>query len=169
MAHIRSFFDSLIKEKSHEYMAACIEIAKQSPRNIRRPYVGALVLDREERVLGEGYKQFVGGTDSIMHAERVALDAAGRDVKGSLLFTTLEPCMHPPGLFLFKSCADNIIDAKINTLVFGMWDMSSSMRADATTYLINRGVNVVHYTRLNRRINDELMRADCKQYWNCGL
>lgn len=54
------------------------------------PPVGAVVLDRDGQVVGEGATQPVGGP----HAEVVALTQAGERARGGTLVVTLEPCRH---------------------------------------------------------------------------
>lgn len=78
------------------------------------PLVGAVIL-RDGRVISEGWHAEFGA----VHAERMALDAAGSDARGATLVVTLEPCTHhgkqPP-------CVDAIIAAGIVHVVVGMTD-----------------------------------------------
>ena len=80
------------------------------------PIVGALILDREGNVLGEGYH--AGGS----HAEILAiLDAKskGHSLQGATLYCSLEPCNHfgntPP-------CTDAIIESGISSVYFALSD-----------------------------------------------
>ena len=77
------------------------------------PMVGAVVLDQDGRVVGEGYHARCGGP----HAEVVALREAGERARGGSLFVTLEPCAHhgrtPP-------CVDAILSAGIRRVVAAM-------------------------------------------------
>ncbi len=54
------------------------------------PRVGAVVLDREGRLAGEGFHERAGGR----HAEVLALEQAGERARGGRLFVNLEPCAH---------------------------------------------------------------------------
>ncbi len=61
-------------------------------RTSPNPWVGAVVVCRDGR-------SFAGATEppGQRHAERVALDAAaaaGADVSGATVYSTLEPCSH---------------------------------------------------------------------------
>src|SRR5258708_19997089 len=58
------------------------------------PWVGAVVVSTEGRVVGRGATSPPGGP----HAEVVALTEAGRSAEGATLVVTLEPCCHhgPP-------------------------------------------------------------------------
>ena len=53
------------------------------------PLVGAVVV-AESRIRGEGFHEGPGRP----HAEIVALEEAGDDARGAMLYTTLEPCDH---------------------------------------------------------------------------
>ncbi len=74
------------------------------------PRVGAVVLDAQGAVVGEGWHRRAGEP----HAEVLALAAAGAGARGGTLFVTLEPCAHfgrtPP-------CADAVVAAGIARVV----------------------------------------------------
>lgn len=82
------------------------------------PMVGAVVLDPEGHVVGEGFHARCGGP----HAEVVALSEAGDRARGGSLYVTLEPCAHhgrtPP-------CVDAIISAGVRRVVAAMPEPSS--------------------------------------------
>ena len=79
------------------------------------PLVGAVVIDQDCAVAGEGWHAEFGGP----HAERAALDAAGARARGGTLVVTLEPCAHlgkqPP-------CTAAILEAGIARVVFAHED-----------------------------------------------
>ncbi|HQP42427.1 MAG TPA: bifunctional diaminohydroxyphosphoribosylaminopyrimidine deaminase/5-amino-6-(5-phosphoribosylamino)uracil reductase RibD [Thermoanaerobaculales bacterium] len=81
------------------------------------PMVGAVVVDPDGRLVGEGYHARCGGP----HAEVVALREAGERARGGSLFVTLEPCAHhgrtPP-------CVDAILSAGIRRVVAAMREPS---------------------------------------------
>lgn len=82
--------------------------------------VGA-VLVAEDRVLAEGFNQPITACDPTAHAEIVALRAAAAALgnyrlPGATLYVTLEPCV---------MCAGAIIQARIQRLVFGAWDVKA--------------------------------------------
>lgn len=80
--------------------------------------VGAVVLDAEGRVIGEGRNLREVTGDPTAHAEVVAIRAAAAQL-GSwrladcTLVVTLEPCV---------MCAGAILQARIPRVVFGSWD-----------------------------------------------
>src|SRR5438876_9549682 len=52
------------------------------------PYVGAVVCDSTGKVAGEGTHKY----EDKLHAEIVALNAAGDKARGGILYLNLEPC-----------------------------------------------------------------------------
>lgn len=80
--------------------------------------VGAVVLDRDGRIVAEGRNDREETHDPTGHAEVAALRAAAASVgswnlEGHTLVVTLEPCI---------MCAGAILQARIGRVVFGAWD-----------------------------------------------
>ncbi|WP_261165295.1 nucleoside deaminase [Microbacterium sp. Marseille-Q6965] len=80
--------------------------------------VGAVVLDLDGRVIGEGRNLREERHDPSAHAEVVALRQAAEaigswNLEGRTLVVTLEPCL---------MCAGAVLQARIGRLVFGAWD-----------------------------------------------
>ena len=72
-------------------MARALELAESGRYGASpNPMVGAVVLDNEGRVVGEGAHLRCGGE----HAEIAALTAAGAGAVGGTIVVTLEPCVH---------------------------------------------------------------------------
>jgi len=97
-------------------MARAVELAWRGWGRVHpNPLVGAVVLDRDGAVAGEGWHAEFGGP----HAERAALDAAGERARGGTLVVSLEPCAHsgkqPP-------CTDAILSAGVARVVFALTD-----------------------------------------------
>src|SRR3989344_1782226 len=97
------------QEELHNYMLGCIELAKRAPNGLKKPYVGAVVVSTDGKIIGEGYKSFVEGTKLTIHAERMALNQTEPDFRGSYLITTLEPCVPKECSQIFPACTDLII------------------------------------------------------------
>ncbi|MGE0352226.1 MAG: bifunctional diaminohydroxyphosphoribosylaminopyrimidine deaminase/5-amino-6-(5-phosphoribosylamino)uracil reductase RibD [Gemmatimonadales bacterium] len=97
------------------------------------PMVGAVVLRGTAKV-GEGFHEEYGG----LHAERVALDAAGQRARGGTLVLTLEPCAHqgkqPP-------CTDAILTAGVKRVVAACAD-PNPLAAGGAAILREHGVEV---------------------------
>lgn len=80
--------------------------------------VGAVVLDEDGAVLGEGRNRRELDHDPSAHAEIVAMREAARrigswNLEGCTLVVTLEPCV---------MCAGALLQARVSRLVFGAWD-----------------------------------------------
>ncbi len=98
-------------------MARALELADQAANWGDVP-VGAVVLDPEGAIVGEGANRREADSDPTAHAEVLALrQAAARQsqwrLDGHTLVVTLEPC---------AMCAGATVLARIETLVFGAFD-----------------------------------------------
>lgn len=96
-------------------MARALTLAERGWGRVHpNPLVGA-VLVRAGEVVGEGWHAEYGD----LHAERVALAAAGEASRGATLYVTLEPCTHqgkqPP-------CVDTILAAGVARVVVALTD-----------------------------------------------
>ncbi|WP_456342711.1 bifunctional diaminohydroxyphosphoribosylaminopyrimidine deaminase/5-amino-6-(5-phosphoribosylamino)uracil reductase RibD [Thermovibrio sp.] len=93
---------------------AIAEAYRGKGKTLPNPAVGAVVV-KEGKVIATGYHRKAG----LPHAERVALEKAGREAEGSTLYVTLEPCNHygrtPP-------CTEAIIRAGVKRVVIGVRD-----------------------------------------------
>ncbi|MEY2422651.1 MAG: diaminohydroxyphosphoribosylaminopyrimidine deaminase [Acidimicrobiaceae bacterium] len=104
-------------------MSRAIELAAGvRPITSPNPWVGAVLVTRDGSTF-DGATERPGGR----HAEIVALDAAhaaGADVDGATMFTTLEPCSHhgrtPP-------CTDALIAAGVGRVVVGIEDPDTNV------------------------------------------
>src|SRR2546423_7581042 len=99
------------------------------------PLVGAVIVTRGGRVIGEGYHAAAGEP----HAERAALAACSEDPAGATLYVSLEPCCHqgrtPP-------CTDAIIEAGIKRVVVASDDPSAKAAGRGLGVLRDEGVRV---------------------------
>ncbi|MEO2069241.1 MAG: bifunctional diaminohydroxyphosphoribosylaminopyrimidine deaminase/5-amino-6-(5-phosphoribosylamino)uracil reductase RibD [Desulfurobacteriaceae bacterium] len=90
------------------------EAYKAKGKTLPNPAVGAVIV-KDGKVIATGYHEKVG----LPHAERIAIEKAGENAKGSILYVTLEPCNHygktPP-------CSEKIINAGIKKVVVGIRD-----------------------------------------------
>jgi len=100
------------------------------------PLVGAIVLDRDGNVAGEGAHRRCGGP----HAEVEALAAAGERARGGTVVVTLEPCAHhgrtPP-------CVDALVAAGVSRVVAGSRDPNPQVDGRGVAALRAVGIEVV--------------------------
>jgi diaminohydroxyphosphoribosylaminopyrimidine deaminase/5-amino-6-(5-phosphoribosylamino)uracil reductase len=99
------------------------------------PCVGAVIVDREGRIVGQGSHTFEG----IKHAEVLALEQAGKRARGATLYINLEPCSHHGRT---SPCADAIIAAGIRRVVACMEDPNPLVAGKGFERLRNAGVSV---------------------------
>jgi diaminohydroxyphosphoribosylaminopyrimidine deaminase/5-amino-6-(5-phosphoribosylamino)uracil reductase len=97
------------------FMQRALELALRGwGQTSPNPLVGA-VLVRDGRIVAEGWHAHFGGP----HAEVAAIEAAGREARGTTLYVTLEPCRHhgktPP-------CVDAILAAGVSRVVAAVRD-----------------------------------------------
>ena len=103
-------------DHDQRWMARALELAARGRCGASpNPMVGAIVLDAEGHLVGEGYHAACGGP----HAEVAALAEAGDQARGGTLYVTLEPCDHygktPP-------CTEAILAAGLRRVVIALGD-----------------------------------------------
>jgi diaminohydroxyphosphoribosylaminopyrimidine deaminase/5-amino-6-(5-phosphoribosylamino)uracil reductase len=119
------------------WSARALELALQADyRTSPNPMVGAVVLDSDGNVAGEGYHHRAGEP----HAEQEALDAAGDQAQGGTLYVNLEPCAH---LHRTPPCADAIILAGLKRVVISMSDPDERVRGAGIAKLQAAGIETV--------------------------
>lgn len=116
--------------------AALDEARKGIGRTAPNPPVGAVIV-KDGVVLGKGWHRKAGQP----HAEREALaDARSKDVRGSTIYVTLEPCSThgrtPP-------CTQGLIDAGVARVVYACVDRNPDHAGRADEILTAAGIEVV--------------------------
>lgn len=111
------------------------------------PRVGAVVLDADGRVVGEGFHRGVGSA----HAEVVALSDAGDAARGATVVVTLEPCHHQGRT---GPCTQALLAAGVARVVFGQPDVNPVARGGgdalrAAGVSVEGGVHREEAARLN--------------------
>lgn len=109
--------------------------ARAQGRTSPNPPVGAVVLDADGHIVGEGATAPAGGP----HAEVTALEAAGAGARGGTLVVTLEPCDHTGRT---GPCTAAILAAGIATVVVAVEDPTDEASGGAA-HLRADGVEVV--------------------------
>lgn len=123
-------------DKDIEFMKRALELAtKGEGATSPNPMVGAVLVDDNSKIVGEGYHKKAGEP----HAEINALRNAGVLAKGTTLYVTLEPCSHygktPP-------CADAIVKAGIKRVVIACGDPNDLVNGKGIEILKNAGIEV---------------------------
>lgn len=138
-----------------QMMLRCLELAKSAEgRTSPNPLVGAVVLDENGSIAGEGFHERAGQA----HAEVIALEAAGQRAQNGTLYVNLEPCSHfgrtPP-------CAERVIASGIRRVVVGMQDPNPKVFGDGIRKLKEANITV-EISELERECR-ELNRAFVKR------
>ena len=100
------------------WMRQALALADRAEHQDDEIPVGALVVDAEGNVLGEGWNRNISEHDPSAHAEIMAMRQAGRALHnhrlvGCTLYVTLEPC---------AMCAMAMVHARIARLVYAATD-----------------------------------------------
>src|SRR5262249_34488624 len=105
-------FAALVSDE--QWMARAPELARSADyRTSPNPMVGAVVLDGDGGLAGEGFHRRKGEP----HAEQEALESAGSRAQGGTIFTNLEPCTHAPPP---PPCSGAILQAGIRRVVVAL-------------------------------------------------
>lgn len=100
------------------WMRHALALAARAEREHDEIPVGAVLVDADGRVVGEGWNRNIGDHDPSAHAEIVAMRAGGRTLGnhrlvGCTLYVTLEPC---------AMCAMAAIHARLVRVVYAAAD-----------------------------------------------
>tara|TARA_B100000212_G_scaffold276766_1_gene216303 strand:+ start:284 stop:1375 length:1092 start_codon:yes stop_codon:yes gene_type:complete len=99
------------------------------------PLVGAVILDKEGKLISEGFHQKAG----MPHAEAMAFNNLKGDPSGGTLYVNLEPCCHsgktPP-------CVDRIISSGIKRVFVSIKDPDLRVAGKGIKLLENAGIEV---------------------------
>lgn len=111
--------------------------------------VGAVVVDKEGRIIGRGHNLVVAGHDPSGHAEIIALRNASQNIKNYRLdncaiYVTLEPC---------SMCSGAIIGARLIRLVYGAKDQKAGAVESVFKLFDERRVN--HHTDVTAGVLEE--------------
>ncbi len=111
--------ESHLEIADHErWMQHALALAERAQHEDDEIPVGALIVNAEGRVIGEGWNRNIAESDPSAHAEIVAMRRAGQvlgnhRLVGCTLYITLEPC---------AMCAMAMVHARLARVVFGAFD-----------------------------------------------
>lgn len=105
-------------EDDIRWMRHALALAARAEREFDEIPVGAVLVDGEGRIIGEGWNRNIGDHDPSAHAEIVAMREGGRALGnhrlvGCTLYVTLEPC---------AMCAMAAVHARLARVVFAATD-----------------------------------------------
>ena len=119
------------------YMQRCIDLARKGIRSVApNPMVGC-VLVVNNKIIGEGYHQFFGGSHAEVNAINNVLNT--KALKKATLYVSLEPCSH---MGKTAACADLIIKKGIQNVVIGTRDPNPLVGGKGIEKLKNAGIEV---------------------------
>ncbi|MCL6618899.1 tRNA adenosine(34) deaminase TadA [Thermomonas hydrothermalis] len=100
------------------WMRQALALAERAQREDDEVPVGAVIVDAQGQVVGEGWNRNIREHDPSAHAEIVAMRKAGQvlgnhRLVGCTLYVTLEPC---------AMCAMAMVHARLKRVVFAAYD-----------------------------------------------
>jgi len=114
---------------------------------IEFPRVGT-VISKDGILLSSGHRGEIKG----VHAERVAIEKLNsKQLEGSTLFTTLEPCIILKESQIVESCSDLIINSGIVETVIGVLDPNGTIYSEGYRKLLENKINVSFFNRKLRQ------------------
>jgi len=130
------------EDGSHaRWMRRCLELARRGEGTVSpNPMVGAVLVDADGTVLGEGWHRRYGGPHAEAHAIQDAEARHGPDaLRDATMYVNLEPCTHhgktPP-------CTDLILEKSIPRLVIGAIDPFPAVKGKGIRRMRENGVTV---------------------------
>jgi diaminohydroxyphosphoribosylaminopyrimidine deaminase / 5-amino-6-(5-phosphoribosylamino)uracil reductase len=117
------------------YMRRALELAEKGA-GLTSPgaMVGAVIV-QNGTVVGEGYYTY----DGLRHAEVIALKQAGSAAKGSVVYTSLEPCSHQGRT---GPCANALVQAGVARVVTAMKDPNPEVNGRGLIALRQAGIQI---------------------------
>ncbi|MFQ5571176.1 MAG: bifunctional diaminohydroxyphosphoribosylaminopyrimidine deaminase/5-amino-6-(5-phosphoribosylamino)uracil reductase RibD [Rhodothermales bacterium] len=130
-----------MKQEHERWMHRCLNLAAHGAGRVSpNPMVGAVLVDAEGTLLGEGWHREYGGPHAERHAVTEAEQRHGASaLQEATLYVNLEPCSHqgktPP-------CTDFLLDKRIPRIVVGMVDPFPAVAGRGLARLRDQGVAV---------------------------
>lgn len=140
-----------------EYMERALLLAQKAAEQGEIP-VGALVIDENGEIAGEGYNMRETLQSPTAHAEMIAIEAAAkklgrRRLTGCTLYVTLEPC---------PMCAGAVMNAGLKRLVYGAFDEKNGACASIVTLFDEK---FTHIPRVRSRVLEQRCGAVLSEFF----
>ncbi|HYD50289.1 MAG TPA: deaminase [Terriglobales bacterium] len=128
-------------DEHYKWMRKAVDLASQSVSESGRsdptPAVGAVIVKNGAEVASAYRGQCAPGN----HAEKCALEsAAGADLRGATVYTTLEPCSRRSAPKI--ACAQRLIDRGVGTIFIGLYDPNPKIYREGWRILRDAGVTL---------------------------
>ena len=122
------------------YMRRCIQLAKNGQQNAKpNPMVGAVIVNADGRIIGEGYHVRCGKGHAEVNAFASVRPEDEALLQEATIYVSLEPCSHygktPP-------CADLIIKKGVRRVVVGCIDEFAEVQGRGIRKLREAGIEV---------------------------
>ena len=126
--------NSLESEQSH--LRQALKLARKSfGLASPNPNVGAVLVDANGNIAGEGFHTYEG----LKHAEILAIEQAGGKTRGATLYINLEPCSHQGRT---GPCTDALISAGVKRVVACTADPNPAVSGRGFARLRQAGIQV---------------------------
>lgn len=127
-----------------EYMETALLLARLAAERGEVP-VGAIVVDADGEIVGEGWNMRETLLSPTAHAEMLAIESAAkrlgrRRLYDCTLYVTLEPC---------PMCAGAVMNAQLGRLVYGAFDDKNGACASVVTLFDEK---FTHIPRVRSRV-----------------
>ena len=122
-----------------KFMRRALELAQMAEGDTSpNPMVGAVIVDGDGNIVGEGYHHKAGQP----HAEINALAVAGDKAKGAAVYVTLEPCSHYGRT---GPCCEALIKAGVKRVVSAVTDPNPLVAGRGLNRLREAGIEVTEH------------------------
>jgi diaminohydroxyphosphoribosylaminopyrimidine deaminase/5-amino-6-(5-phosphoribosylamino)uracil reductase len=133
--------DQQMTDEHYFWMKRAVELAASSVSETGRedptPAVGAVIVKNGIEIASAYRGQCAPGN----HAEKCAIDFAdGRDLGGSIVYTTLEPCSRRNSPKI--ACAQRLIDQGVGTVYIGLYDPNPKIYREGWKMLRDAGIKL---------------------------
>lgn len=127
-------------EDDIRFMNRALQLARGGLGNVSpNPMVGAVIVNQEKKIIGEGYHRRFGEAHAEVNAVKAIKEADKSLIRQSTIYVTLEPCAHfgktPP-------CAQLLVQEGFKRVVIGTKDPFDKVSGRGIDILREAGIHV---------------------------